>query len=55
MTGTIGLLLRLHGLGLASRTFVDDLRDLEDAGMRIAPAFRQTLAGADADDTDGAT
>ncbi len=37
ITGTLGVLLRLHRLGLASRKLEEDLRLLEEANMRISP------------------
>lgn len=43
ITGTLGILLRLHRLGLASRNLEEDLRLLEDAGMRISPQLRQAV------------
>lgn len=41
LTGTLGLVLRLHRLGLASRSLEEDLRLLEEADMRITPELRQ--------------
>lgn len=43
ITGTLGIVLRLHRLGLASRKLEDDLRLLEQAGMRISPELRRTM------------
>ena len=47
ITGTLGILLRLHRLRLASRNFKDDLQLLEEAGMRISPDLRQTVIDAE--------
>ena len=43
ITGTLGVLLRLHRLGLASRNLEEDLRLLEEADMRIAPELRRAV------------
>ena len=43
ITGTLGVLLRLHRLGLASRDLAEDLRLLEETGMRISPELRRTV------------
>jgi predicted nucleic acid-binding protein len=43
ITGTLGVLLRLHRIGLASRGIEEDLRLLEEAGMRISPDLRRTV------------
>lgn len=43
ITGTLGIVLRLHRLGLASRKLEDDLRLLEQAGMRISPELRRMM------------
>lgn len=43
ITGTLGIVLRLHYLGLASRKLEDDLQLLEQAGMRISPELRQMM------------
>lgn len=48
LTGTLGLVLRLHRLGLASRRLEEDLRLLEEADMRITPELRQMVLGAEA-------
>ena len=40
VTGTVGLLLRLHRRGLSVRTLQEDLDLLEAAGMRLSPAVR---------------
>jgi predicted nucleic acid-binding protein len=47
ITGTLGVLLRLHRLGLASRRLEEDLRLLEEAGMRISPELRRAVLEAD--------
>lgn len=49
ITGALGVLLRLHRLGLASRDLEDDLRLLEEAGMRISPELRQTVLDLEAE------
>ncbi|MGF1472373.1 MAG: hypothetical protein ACFB50_11640 [Rubrobacteraceae bacterium] len=41
LTGTLGVLLRLHRLGLASRSLEEDLRLLEEADMKITPELRR--------------
>ena len=43
LTGTLGVLLRLHGTGLASRGLEEDLRLLGEAGMRIRPELRRMV------------
>jgi uncharacterized protein len=43
ITGTLGVLLRLHRIGLASRGIEEDLRMLEEAGMRISPDLRRIV------------
>lgn len=43
ITGTLGILLRLHRLGLASRGLEEDLRLLEETGMRITPELRRMV------------
>lgn len=43
ITGTLGIVLRLHRLGFASRKLEDDLRLLEQAGMRISPELRRMM------------
>ncbi len=40
LTGTVGLLLRLHRRGLSIRALPEDLALLETAGMRLSPAVR---------------
>lgn len=45
LTGTLGVLLRLHRLGLASRGLEEDLRLLEEADMRITPELLQKVLG----------
>ena len=47
ITGTLGVLLRLHRLGLASRKLEEDLRLLEVANMRISPELRRAVLEAD--------
>lgn len=43
ITGTLGSLLRLHHHGLVSRELKDDLRLLEQAGMRISSKLRRVI------------
>jgi len=43
VTGTLGILLRLRRIGLTSRGIVEDLRLLEEAGMRLSPNLRRTV------------
>ena len=43
ITGTLGILLRLHRIGLASRGIEEDLRMLEEAGTRISPDLRRIV------------
>jgi uncharacterized protein len=43
ITGTLGVLLRLHRIGLASRGIEEDLRLLEEAGMKISPDLRRIV------------
>ena len=43
ITGTLGVLLRLHRIGLASRGIEEDLQLLEEAGMRISPDLRMRV------------
>jgi uncharacterized protein len=43
ITGTLGVLLRLHRIGLASRGIEEDLRLFEEAGMRISPDLRRIV------------
>ncbi len=50
ITGALGVLLRLHRLGLASRNLEEDLRLLEEAGMRISPGLRRAMLEADRQD-----
>lgn len=47
ITGTLGVLLRLHRLGLTSRNLEEDLGLLEEADMRISPELRRTVLEAD--------
>jgi predicted nucleic acid-binding protein len=46
LTGTLGVLLRLHRLNLASRDLEEDLRLLEEADMRITPELRRMVLDA---------
>lgn len=48
ITGTLGILLRMHRLGLASRNLDEDMRLLEEANMRISPELRRAVLEADA-------
>ncbi len=48
LTGTLGMLLRVHRLNLASRGLEEDLRLLEAADMRITPALRRMVLDAGA-------
>lgn len=50
ITGTLGVLLRLHRLGLASRDIEGDLRLLEEAGMRISSELRSAVIEAERQD-----
>ncbi|WP_119068763.1 DUF3368 domain-containing protein [Rubrobacter indicoceani] len=43
LTGTLGVLLRLHRLGLATRSLEEDLRLLEEADMRITPDLKRRI------------
>ncbi len=43
ITGTLGVLLRLNRIGLASRGIEEDLRLLEEAGMRSSPDLRRSV------------
>jgi hypothetical protein len=43
ITGTLGVLLRLNRMGLASRGIEEDLRLLDEAGMRSSPDLRRTV------------
>ena len=52
ITGTLGVLLRLHLIGLASRGIEEDLRLLEEAGMRISPDLRRVVIEAGEQDED---
>jgi hypothetical protein len=47
ITGTLGVLLRLHRLGFVSRKLEEDLRLLEEANMRISPELRRAVLEAD--------
>lgn len=53
LTGTMGVLLRLHRLGLASRSIEEDLRLLEEADMRITPELRRMALDAGAEKREG--
>lgn len=53
ITGTLGVLLRLHSLGLASRSLDEDLRLLEEAGIRITPELRRMVLDARAREQEG--
>ena len=46
LTGTLGVLLRLHRTGLATRDLDEDLRLLEGADMRITPELRRMVRDA---------
>lgn len=46
LTGTLGVLLRLHRVGFASRSLEEDLRLLEEADMRITPELRRMVLDA---------
>jgi predicted nucleic acid-binding protein len=48
LTGTLGVLLRLHRLNLASRGLEEDLRLLEEADMRITRELRRMVLDAGA-------
>lgn len=50
ITGTLGVLLRLHHLELTSRNLEEDLRLLEDADMRISPEVRRAVLEAARDE-----
>lgn len=52
ITGTLGVLLRMHRLGLASRNLEEDLRLLEEAEMRISPELRRAVLEAEERDED---
>ena len=43
LTGTLGLLLRLHTLKLASRTIAEDLAVLEENNMRVAGKVKELI------------
>lgn len=53
ITGTLGVLLRVHRLGLASRSLEEDLRLLEEADMRITPELRRMVLDAGAREQQG--
>jgi predicted nucleic acid-binding protein len=52
ITGTLGVLLRLHRIGLSSRSIEVDLRLLEEAGMRISSDLRRIVIEAGRQDED---
>ena len=43
ITGTLGVLLRLHDFGFTSRAIEEDMQLLEEAGMRISPELRKAV------------
>ena len=43
ITGTLGILLRIHRLGLTTRDLESDVRLLEEADMRISPELRRAV------------
>ena len=49
LTGTLGVLLRLHRLGLADRDLTSDLASLEGAGMYFSEAVRDAVLKAKED------
>jgi predicted nucleic acid-binding protein len=50
LTGTLGILLRIHRLRRTDRTLGDDLARLEHGGMRFTPDLkRELLARAERD------
>jgi predicted nucleic acid-binding protein len=53
IVGTLGILLRIHRLRLASRNLEDDLRLLEEADMRISPELRRRVLEAEIQPRDG--
>ena len=50
LTGTLGVLLRLHRQGFASRGLEEDLQLLEEADMRITPELRRMVLEARRED-----
>lgn len=52
ITGTLGILLRMHRRGLASRDLEEDVRLLEEAGMRISPKLREAVLESEAEERD---
>jgi uncharacterized protein len=46
LTGTLGLLLEVHGKGWATRLPEEELDLLEQGGMRLAPALRTRMLAA---------
>lgn len=53
LTGTLGVLLRLHRSNLASRDLEEDLRLLEEADMRITPELRRIVLDAGTREQEG--
>lgn len=47
ITGTLGIVLRVHRLGFTSRNLEEDLRLLEEAEMRISPELRRMVLESD--------
>jgi uncharacterized protein len=45
LTGTLGIILRLHRLGLALRSPGAELELLDKRGMRLSPALRKAILG----------
>jgi uncharacterized protein len=43
LTGTLGILLGLHRLGLSARTLTEDLEGLKSAGMYLSPALENLI------------
>lgn len=48
ITGTLGILLRMHLLSIATRSLEVDVRLLEEADMRISPELRRAVLEANA-------
>jgi hypothetical protein len=46
LVGTLGILLRIHQLGLNARRFEEDLSILEGAGMHLSRSVKQTVLDA---------
>jgi predicted nucleic acid-binding protein len=53
ITGTLGVLLRLHRLGLTSRDIERDLQLLEEADLRTSPELRKAVVEAGRQDESG--